>query len=195
MQYSLLRKLREKPFFTVKDLEALLGIQRGSARLLCHRYTKAGLFIRLKKNFYVLAEAWDAFSQEELLRVSNFLQVPSYISFTTALSFYEITTQVQRDFFESASTRRSERYNIKGVVFNYYKLQEKLYFDFVKERELFIATREKAFVDALYLHSFGKYRLDLSAINMERLDRKRIDILSARYPEKTRNVIRRICGI
>lgn len=81
------------------------------------------------------------------------------------------------------------------MFFNYHKLQERLYFDFVKERELFIATREKAFVDALYLHSFGKYRLDLSAINMERLDRRRIDILSAGYPEKTRNMIRRICGI
>lgn len=109
---------------------------------------------------------------QDFLRVSNFLQVPSDVSFTTALSLYEITTQVQRDFFESDSLRRSISYKIRGTIFNYYKIQKMYYFDFMKKEDIFIATGEKAFIDSIYLYSFGKYKMDFSAIDLERLDKK-----------------------
>ncbi|MEW6068648.1 MAG: hypothetical protein AB1610_10210 [Nitrospirota bacterium] len=116
-RYQKLRKLREKSYFSIEDLQDLLGIKYESARVLCSRYTKEGIFIRLKKDFYVLNEKWESFTRDDLFRISNILQVPSYISFMTALSFYEVATQVQRDFFESASLRRSVRFNIKGTAF------------------------------------------------------------------------------
>jgi predicted transcriptional regulator of viral defense system len=195
MRYPELRKLKSRLFFTVEDLRDLLGIKIESATVLCTRYTQRGIFVRLKKNFYVLSEAWEGFSNEDFLKLSNFLQVPSYVSFTTALSFYEATTQVQRNFFESASIKRSIRYNIKGTVFNYYKIQEKYYFDFIKKGEIFIATSEKAFMDSVYLYSFGKYKMDFSAVDIAKLDKKKLKELSEVYPEKTRGSLKRLCGI
>jgi len=194
MRYADLRTFRDRLYFTVEELQDLLGISRESARVLCSRYVKKGLFIRLKKNFYILSESWEGLSTENLLKISNLLQVPSYISFSTALTFYEVTTQVQRNYFECASVKRSARFEIAGTAFNYYKLQRKYYFDFIRKGDLFIATKEKAFMDSIYLYSFGKYKLDFSALDMERFEKRKIIALSEIYPERTRGVIKRICG-
>ncbi len=107
MRYLELKKLKERLYFTVEDLQELLGIATGSARNLCSRYSQKGLFVRLKNNLYILEEKWSNLTREEFYKISNILQVPSYISFMSALAFYEVTTQVQRDFFENASLKRS----------------------------------------------------------------------------------------
>ncbi len=195
MRYSELRNLRDRLYFTVEDLQDMLEIKPESARVLCTRYTKKGLFIRLKKNFYVLTEKWESLTRDELLMISNLLQVPSYISFMTALSYYEVTTQVQRDYFECVSLKRSARFEIKGTVFDYSKLSKRYYFDFIKKGNIFIATKEKAFIDSVYLYSFGKYRVDFSSIDLDSLDMDRIlDIIDI-FPQKTRGIIKRICRI
>jgi len=195
MRYAELRKLRDRLYFTLQDLQDLLGIKPEYARVLCTRYKEKGIFIRLKKNFYVLNEKWDGFSQEDYLKISNLLQVPSYISFMTALSFYEITTQVQRDYFESASVKRSVSFNINGITFNFYKLKKQYYFDFIKKDDIFIATKEKAFIDAVYLYSFGKYKLDFSSLDLDKLDKDKIKKILKVYPQKTRNIAKKLCGI
>lgn len=194
-RYSKFKKLRERLIFTLEDLEDLVGIRHESARVLCTRYVRNGLFIRLKRNLYISDERWNNLSREDLLRISNLLQVPSYISFITALSIYEATTQVQRGFFESASLRRSVSFEKEGMVFNYYKLKRQYYFDFVKKDDIFIATKEKAFLDAVYLYSFGKYKIDFSSLDLDKLDKNRIKKLLKLYPEKTRGIVKKICRI
>ena len=195
MKYGQLQKLSERLYFTAGDVAELLKVTVPSARVLCTRYVKKGLFVRLKRNFYVLDQRWKNLSRYERFKIANFLQVPSYISFMTALSFYEVTTQVQRDFYESASLKRSVKFDTKGTVFNYYKMKKDYYFDFIKRDEVFIATPEKAFVDMIYLYSFGKYAVDFASLDMEKLDKGRIKEIAAVFPQKTKNVVRRICRI
>jgi predicted transcriptional regulator of viral defense system len=162
---------------------------------LATRYTKAKLFIRLKRDCYVLSQTWSTLALEQMLGVANVLQVPSYVSFMTALGYHGVTTQVQRDFFESAALKRSARFDINGIVFNYYKLRPQHYFDFTRQGNFFISTREKAFVDAVYLYSFGKYRFDLNSLALEKLDKKRIKTIGAKYPAKTLKILRELCAI
>lgn len=195
MKYPQLRQLKESGFFTIQDVASLLDIKPASARVLCARYTEKGLFIRLKNNLYVLKERWEQNSLEEFFKLSNFLQVPSYISLMTALSFYEVTTQVQRGVFESVCVKRSERLEIEGMSFNFYKLKRELYFDFVKQHNFFIATKEKAFLDVCYLYSFGKYSFDINSIDVEKLDMGRVKKLLKRFPERTKTVVRALCRI
>ncbi len=193
MKYIKLQKLRAKPFFTVEDVANILKEKEKSARVLCSRYLKEGLFIRLKKNFYLLNEVWDGLSREELYRISNFLQVPSYISFMTALSYYGITTQVQNNFFESVSLKRTKKIDADGRSFYFYKLNKKLYSGFLKKEDFFIATKEKAFMDAVYLFSFGKYKIDFYSLNIAKLDIKKVKSLARTYPLKTQKIIERLC--
>lgn len=195
MNYAESRKLKDKSYFTVEDLEDLLKIKRESSRVLCSRYANNGFFVRLKRNLYVLNEKWESFGREDLLRAANFLQIPSYISFMTALSFYGVTTQVQRDFLESASLKRSVKTNIKGKIFNYYKLKKQLYSDFVKKDNIFIAAKEKAFVDAVYLYSFGKYKFDLDSLDLGKLDKDKLKRILKVFPSKTRAIVKKLCRI
>jgi len=188
-------KLNDKPYFSTSDLVEILKVKPASANVLAARYTKKGIFIRLKKDFYVLSQTWRNLGTEQLFRIANMLQVPSYISFMTTLSYYEVTTQVQQNFYESAAQKRSGSFNIKGAVFNYYKLQRKFYFDFNHLGDMFISTKEKAFIDAVYLFSFGKYRIDFNSIDMSKLDKRRIKEIVKVYPAKTLKIVERLCNI
>jgi hypothetical protein len=113
----------------------------------------------------------------------------------TALSFYEITTQVPRDFFECASLKRSVKFDVRGVAFNFYKLKKEYYSDFVKKEQLFIATKEKAFIDSVYLYSFGKYKLDFNSLDLDKLDKEKIKKALKIYPEKTKAIAEKLCKI
>ena len=195
MRYIKLRKLNSRLYFTYEDVADVLGIGSNSAKVLCTRYSKIGLIIRLKKNLYTLKERWEKNSQEDFFKISNILQVPSYISLMTALSYYEITTQVQREVIESVCVKRTLKKTIENTEFNFYKINRTLYFDFLKKDDFFIASKEKAFVDAVYLYSFGKYSFDFDSIDISKLDMKRIKKIIKNFPERTKQTLKKICKI
>ncbi len=194
-EWALLQRLSRKLFFTLDDLISIGQKQPGSIRVLVSRNCKKGVFIRLKKGVYTLAQNWQGFSQVELFQIANILQVPSYVSLTTALGFYGITTQVQPGYIESCGVKRTVQFEIQGKQFVYYKLKKGVYFSFLRKDGFFIATPEKALIDALYLYSFGKYRLDFAALDLSRLDKKELQRIVRVYPVKTRKVIEKLCGI
>lgn len=191
----LYQQLRSRLFFSVADITQILQIKPTSANMLASRYAKRGLLLRIKKDMYVFHERWHNFNEVQKYQIANLIQVPSYISFMSALSYYEITTQTQQNLYESAALTRSQQTIINSQIFIYYKLKKQFFFDFVKRDNFFIATKEKAFIDAIYLYSFGKYRLDLASLNINKLDKSRIKKLIKIYPDKTKTIIRTLCKI
>ena len=113
-----LSKIR-KPCFGYEEIARIRGIDLASAKVTASRYVRQGLLLRLKKNLYVLREVWNAAGKEDKYRFANLVQTPSYVSLTTALEYYEITTQVQQDFFESMAVRRTKEFQVNGNVFQY----------------------------------------------------------------------------
>ncbi len=190
MKFFELKKIK-KFCFGYEDIARALGISAASAKVTASRYTRQGILLRIKKNMYVLKEAWSAAGKEDKFLLANLGQVPSYISLMTALDYYEITTQVQRDFFESVAVKRSKEINIDGSVFRYVKLAVDLYSEFRKTKGFFIASPEKALLDAFYLMSYGRYSLDLSSLDAEKLDRREIERLSLKFPLKTKNMLKK----
>jgi len=190
-----LEKLKSRLFFTVQDVAQAAGITLPSAHVLCSRYTRAGTFLRLKKNFYVLRDTWDRFDLVDVLKIANYIQVPSYVSFTTALSFYGITTQVQRNWIECAATKRSTTIQTGDVTFRYHKLQEALFFGFSRANGLFVAAPEKAVLDAAYLEVLGSGAVDWHAVDLEKVDHGRLREFLKNYPNKFQGKIAEICGI
>jgi predicted transcriptional regulator of viral defense system len=185
-----LKKIK-KFWFGYEDVARAFGISAASARVTASRYAGQGMLLRMKKNMYVLKEAWNAAGREDKFQLANIGQVPSYISLMTALDYYEITTQMQRDFFESVAIKRSKEIIMDGTVFRYVKLAANLYTEFKKEKNFFIATPEKALLDAFYLMSYGRYRLDLSSLDAAKLDRREIERISGKFPLKTKNMLKR----
>ena len=185
-----LKKIK-KFWFGYEDIARALEISPASARVAASRYAKQGILLRMKKNMYVLKEAWNAASREDKFQLANMGQVPSYISLMTALDYYEITTQMQRDFFESVAVKRSKEIIMDSSVFRYVKLAANLYNEFKKEKFFFIATPEKALLDAFYLMSYGRYHLDLSSLDAAKLDLREIERLSRKFPLKTKHILKR----
>jgi len=193
MNYITLRNgLKNKKYFGGGDLSEILNIKDSSARVICSRLTEKGLILRLKRNFYMLRETWDNLKYEDFLKLANILQVPSYVSCMSALAFYEISTQVQRGFFENISLKRTISFDADSTTFSYYKIKKSLYCGFERKDGIFIATKEKAFLDAVYLYSFGKYRFDTSSISLEKLEKNKIVKMLGLYPEKTKKTFEKI---
>ncbi|MFA5196622.1 MAG: type IV toxin-antitoxin system AbiEi family antitoxin domain-containing protein [Bacteroidales bacterium] len=190
-----LQELSKKTCFTLEDVVQGLGIQTDSARVLCSRYVRQGVLVRLKNGFYTTAWKWENLTLRDFFKIANILQVPSYISLMTALAYYEVTTQAQNNYQESICLKRSIVYNVREAVFNYVKVQNRYYGDFVKTDDIFIATKEKAFIDAAYLYSFGKYKFDIDSLDMKKLDIKKLKSILKIYPKKTKETVNRLWGI
>ncbi|MFA4989773.1 MAG: type IV toxin-antitoxin system AbiEi family antitoxin domain-containing protein [Candidatus Omnitrophota bacterium] len=188
MNYLKIKKIG-KPYFGYEDISRALGISRESARVAATRLVKSGVLVRAKRNIYVLSERWDSLSIEESFILANLLQVPSYISLMTALSYYEVTTQLQRDFVESVGHYRTKLVEINKRIFNYSKINKKLYFGFLKNRGFFIASPEKAFLDACYLTSLKKYNFDLTSINPGKLNFVKVRAMAKVYPAPVRKLL------
>jgi hypothetical protein len=184
----------DKPFFTQHDVAHAIGIKLASAEVLCSRYVKKGLLMRLKRGFYARTETLSHLNQIDLFRIANILQVPSYISLMTALSYYGITTQVQKGFFESISVKRTTTFQVGGLSFHYIKLRPDLYKEFIKRDGVFMALPEKAVLDIFYLASLGRYSLDGSSLDLTMLDEGTLAELSALYPPKVRKYFEEMYG-
>lgn len=189
-------KLRElssirKLYFGYEEIARVFGINEASAKVTASRYVRQGLLLRVKRNMYVLREVWNAAAREEKFLFTNLGQVPSYISLMTALDYYEITTQVQREFYESVATKRTKEIYLNGSIFRYTKINSDLYFGFKKEKGFFMATPEKALLDSFYLMSYGRYSLDVSALDAEKLDLNEINSLANEFPLKTQTLLKK----
>lgn len=195
MKYVEIKNLREKIYFTPDEVANFLGIKNESANVLCHRYTEKKLFLRLKKDLYILEEKWRNLKLEEKFKIGNILFVPSYISLMTALSYYQLTTQIQREFYESVTTKKRKVFIVDGAEFHYYKINSKYYFGFIKINDFFIAEKEKAFLDCVYLSSLGKYKFDIYSLDLDKLEKRKIEKYLQIYPEKTKKFFLKIWKI
>lgn len=188
MNIAKLRKIR-KLYFGYEEIARALEVTPGSARVFANRYVRQGLIIRLKRNIYLIKERWNNLTQGELFGLANIAQVPSYVSLMTALSYYDITTQIQRNFVESIAVKRTKEIIIDDTVFNYVKINRKLYGGFMKREGFFIAAPEKALLDALYLKSLKRYSFDLGSIDFSKLDMVKLRKLLKTYPRKVAKLL------
>lgn len=193
MNYLKLRGIK-KLCFDYREISQVLGVNPDSARVFANRYVKSGFLLRIKRNLYTLREKWDNISERERFILANLIQVPSYISLMTALSYYEITTQIQQDFIESIAIKRTKEAAVEQAIFNYTKIRKELYFGFLKIKDFFIAAPEKAFLDALYLASLKKYKFVPSSLDLSKMDTRKINKMAQKFPMQTKKFIKSIYG-
>lgn len=182
-----------KTYFGYEEISRALGISLESARVSACRYANQGFLIRIKRNIYMLREKWNTLDRKEKFQIANLIQVPSYISLMSAMDYYQITTQIQQDFIESIAVKRTKEIEIDKNIFNYSKIKQELYFGFVKEKDFFVATPEKAFLDAIYLMSLGRYNFDLTSIDFSKLNVSDLQKIALKFPEKTRFLSKQYC--
>lgn len=158
---------------SIDDFSRIFNLKPSSARsfLVRHSKTKDSPFSKLKRGLYALS-----LNPPTKFEIANKLYQPSYISFETALSHYNIIPETVY-VVTSATPKRSKEFVVQNSVFKYHKIRKKIFFGYrpqkIKRKTIFIAEKEKALLDYIYLLSLKKQsfseRLDLSKINTERL--------------------------
>lgn len=172
MNNILIEKTTEKLIWTPLDIQQVLGIDYGSALVYLSRSMARKEWVRLKNGVYIPSYKYQKLTRLELFKIANFLQVPSYISLISALQFWGASTQLTQSAVESVSPVRAKIYPTPALDFRYFKIQKKYIFSIARENGIFIATPERALLDALYLEYFGKYSIDRLALEIKRFDVK-----------------------
>lgn len=180
-------------YFSTADIGTVLNISLASARVAASRYAKQKIIIRLKRDLYMLASRIESLKDNERFRIANMIQTPSYISLTSALSYHGVTTQQQQNFIESIALKRTKLVSVNSLTFSYTRIKEGLYDGFDLRDDFFIASAEKALVDALYLTSIGRYSCDFYAINFRRIEKKQVMEYIKRTNRITKNFWKRLC--
>jgi len=138
-----------KPVLTTNDLAKITGYGKNYLKVYLFRLKQKNLIIEVERGKYVIP-------QHAFITASN-LVFPSYVSFFSAFSYYQLTTQMPTVIYVVASISkksiRLDNYNLLFVKFPVSKI-----FGYHKEKfmgkEVFIAEKEKAIVDSLYLPEY-----------------------------------------
>ena len=162
-------------YFGSNEIARALSISYKSAQVTASRYVKENRLIRLKRDFYLLPQKIKTISEDELFVLSNVLQTPSYVSLTSALSYYNLSTQQMRSHIESIGIQRTISFKITDIEFNFNKVKKVFYFGFIRINNHFIASPAKALADAIYLTAIGKYNADFDAIDLEKFNKAEIN--------------------
>jgi len=182
-----------KLILSVEDIATLLSISRESAKVTANRYVQSKQLIRLKRNFYITPGKFEKLKEEDYFSLANMLQVPSYLALTTALSYYNISTQQTQGVIESVALKRTANIKVENVEFKYLLIKKDLYTDFILEKQFFIATPEKALADAVYLTSLGKYNCDFEAIDFSKLNKQKVNQIIKLTNNKTKSFWNDLC--
>lgn len=179
-------------YLSSDDIASELAISKKSAQVTASRYVSADKLIRLKRDLFLLPQKLRTISEEELFSIANVLQTPSYISLTSALSYYNISTQQTRNYIESIGLKRTINFQIIDYEFSFSKVKEKYYSGFYKYENFFIATPEKAIADSIYLTAIGRYNCDFEAIDFNKLNKSGIDSFLSKTNKAAQNLWQRL---
>jgi predicted transcriptional regulator of viral defense system len=164
-----------KLILSIDDIAKELSISKESARVTANRYVKNGFLYRIKRDFYITSVKFEKLNEKELFQSANNIQIPSYISLTSALSYYNISTQQLRTVIESVALKRTKYVIVSNIEFRFTLVKKNFYTGFSLENDFFIALPEKALADAVYLSSLGKYNCDFDAVNFSKLNKSKIN--------------------
>ncbi len=184
-----LQKLKElnKAYFTVADLEKVVGLSRDSLYVLLNRLVKNGTLVRLRRGVYK-----PAFQSLELEKVANELYYPSYLSFESALSRYGILSQIPY-VLTFATPKTTKRTALAGKGVEYRQLKDDYFFGYIFENGIYIAEPEKAVLDQLYMISRGKTASEIGEWSLVGLDKAKFLKYAKRFPQKVQDEAKKLC--
>ncbi len=141
---ELLKELENYPLFTFNDFVRIADTTPKYARTLLYRLKKERLVFSVMKGKYTV--------HDDPLIFASYIYVPSYISFWTALRFYDLTEQLPREIMLATPVyRKSIKFMDAPITFT--RIKE--FWGYRKERYgkfyIFIAEMEKCIIDSLLL--------------------------------------------
>ena len=175
---ELIKKLMDlkKPYFTVADLERVLGLKKKTLYVTLNRLTKSGVLTRLKKNVYMVFTGG-----VDVEKIANEIYYPSYLSFEKALSEYGILSQIPFTL-TFATLRPSKKLIISNTEIEYSHIKKSLFFGYETRNEKNIALPEKALLDELYLMSRGLRNINIEELDLRNINKEKLEEFAIKFP-------------
>lgn len=164
-----------KVTFSLADLRKLPGLQEEYIKTTLSRALKAGEVIRLAGGLYS-KNSGEIALENLAINIYN----PSYLSFESALNFYNILSQ-QSTALTLATTKRAKKLSIQNRLVAYRHLKQSLFWGYKKNNDYLLAEPEKAFLDLAYLSLNGYGHFDPKEMNLKLLDIKKLRIYLKRF--------------
>ncbi len=187
----LLKELEKYPLFTFNDFVRITGASAEYARTMLYRMRKEGLVFCIEKSKYTV--------HDDPLIFASYISIPSYISFWTALRFYNLTEQLPIEIMLAVPEYRKPL-KFMDIPITFTKIRE--FWGYGKKRygrfDIFIAEKEKCIIDSLLVKKIPIDEI-FSILQTEKLNTKKLIEFAART--KSISVMKRIgymlefCGI
>jgi len=179
---NILKILERYPLFTLNNFVRISGKTKEYCRTYLYRLRKDGLIFRIEKGKYSVLN--------DPLIFSSYLLTPSYISFWTALRFYNLTEQLPKDIM-IASSKSKDKIMFEGTKIAFFKIKHMWGYRKVTYGNcfIFIADKEKSIIDSLLLKNVSFNEI-IKAIKTKEIDYRKL----IEYSIKTKNksLIKRI---
>jgi len=151
-------KLSQLKCFTPLDIKRYANLTDGSVRKIIWRYTKKGIFVRLRNNLYMFKN-----KKVSMWIIANKVYAPSYISFETALSYYGVIPETVYAI-TSATTRITRNFSVLNTELIYRKIKKEAFTGYkplnIDDEIVYVAELEKALADYLYFVYLKKLSLN-----------------------------------
>jgi predicted transcriptional regulator of viral defense system len=167
------------PVFHASLLQAGDISERALCVQLC-RWVRAGKLIQLRRGVYALAPPYRQTDPHPFL-VAQSLRRNSYVSLQSALAYYGLIPE-QVVAVTSVTTGRTEEVNTDIGSFIFRHVAPNYFFGYsqttvVSVQQVFVASREKALLDLLYLTPGGEREDYLRELRLQNLKALRMDAL------------------
>lgn len=163
--------------FTLKTIGDILRVKKESTFYnLLDRLLQNKVLLKLERGKYALGKA-----KINDFSLASFLYPPSYVSFETALNFYNILSQFPYEI-TSATLKKPIQKTILDKSFSYIHIQKGLFWGYEKRNNFLVATPEKALLDQLYLSSKGWRSLSLDEYDFSSIDTRKFSAYLKKYP-------------
>ncbi len=177
----------KKPFYTFSDLQLILGLEKLSTNKRIIDLTKQGFLVKLARNVFV-----PSFWEYDPLEVASSINQPAYISFESALSYYQVLRHFDDGLITLASFICFNKRTIGGNTVILSRIKKNLFFGFEKRGKIMIATPEKALLDLAYLVSYGNGESSFDEFDLSTLNKKRFEKYLNLYPEQTKRFVDKV---
>ncbi|NOZ74868.1 MAG: hypothetical protein GXO90_05745 [FCB group bacterium] len=184
MKYDeLIQKFAQRPFFETGELLTLFDEPELQVMARLSRWVSDGKLIRLRRGKYLLPTLYQK-EPAHPFYISNYLYTPSYISFYSALQYYQmIPEHVPR--IQALTTKQTASWDTILGAFSYSSAKQSRFFGYTlhtlgtgSQQRAYIATPEKALLD-ICLSQAGEWTekrwLGLRLNNMELIHAEVLD--------------------
>ncbi|MEM3786519.1 MAG: hypothetical protein QXZ59_03975 [Nitrososphaeria archaeon] len=179
-------KASKNSVFSIEDIIKITNKNENYVKILLNRLIKRNLLNRIEKNKYVLPH-------QNPYTIASSIIFPSYISFISAYSYYNLTTQMPTTIF-IVSLKQKKELSYNNHTLKFIKFAKTRFFGYKKDyfegKTIFVAELEKAILDSLYLPKYTPIAETFNVIKEAKLEEEKLIDYSKKYNSKV--VIKRL---